>query len=58
MSTLTKTAPAFVEVAHRIIWATVATVDRRGRPRTRLVHPMWEWNGERLVGWVEASSRR
>jgi hypothetical protein len=52
VSSLADTAPAFVEVAHRIVWATLATVDRRGRPRSRLVHPMWEWDGERLVGWV------
>jgi hypothetical protein len=51
-SPLSKTAPAFVEIAHRIVWATLATVDRRGRPRSRLVHPVWEWDGERVVGWV------
>jgi pyridoxamine 5'-phosphate oxidase-like protein len=32
----------FVAVAHRIVWCTVATVDRRGRPRSRLMHPVWE----------------
>jgi general stress protein 26 len=26
----------------RIIWCTVATVDRRGRPRSRILHPIWE----------------
>jgi hypothetical protein len=35
-------APAFVETAHRIVWCTVATVDGRGRPRTRILHPIWE----------------
>ena len=52
MNDLNKVAPAFVEVAHKVVWATVATVDRRNRPRSRIVHPMWEWDGERLVGWV------
>lgn len=51
MNGLAETAEAFVEVAHRIVWATVATVDRRNRPRTRILHPYWEWDGERLVGW-------
>jgi general stress protein 26 len=50
--TLDETAPAFVAVAHRIVWATVATVDRSGAPRTRILHPIWEWDGERLVGWI------
>jgi hypothetical protein len=52
MNSLSKLASPFVEVAHRIVWATLATVDRAGRPRSRLVRPLWEWDGERLVGWV------
>src|SRR5690348_14176329 len=32
----------FVEIAHRIVWCTLATVDARGRPRSRVVHPVWE----------------
>jgi hypothetical protein len=43
---------AFVTVAHRIVWANLATVDRRGRPRSRLVHPVWERHGDALVGLV------
>ena len=45
-------APAFVAMAHRIVWATVATVDPSGRPRTRVLHPVWEWDGEHLTGWI------
>ena len=52
MDSLEVTAPAFVEMAHRIVWATVATVDERGRPRSRVLHPIWEWDGTSLVGWV------
>jgi general stress protein 26 len=52
MSPLEQTAPAFVEIAHRIVWATVATVDTAGRPRSRVLHPMWEWDGTTLTGWV------
>lgn len=52
MSELATTAPAFVEMAHRIVWATVATVDTKGRPRSRILHPIWEWDGESLVGWI------
>src|ERR1700716_2612350 len=42
----------FVRVAHRIVWCTLATVDRRGRPRSRVVHPYWERAGDSLTGWV------
>lgn len=46
-------AEEFVATAHRIVWCTLATVDRRGRPRSRLVHPIWERTDDgRLVGWV------
>ncbi|GAA3726794.1 pyridoxamine 5'-phosphate oxidase family protein [Salinactinospora qingdaonensis] len=46
------TAPAFAEMANRMVYATLTTVDRRGRPRARIVHTLWEWDGTSLVGWV------
>ncbi|MGF1470202.1 MAG: pyridoxamine 5'-phosphate oxidase family protein [Rubrobacteraceae bacterium] len=52
MNDLTETAPAFVEMAHRIVWCSAATVDTRGRPRSRILHPIWQWDGDQLVGWV------
>lgn len=55
MHELTRVAPAFIEMAHRIVWASVATVDRRGRPRSRVLHPIWQWDGERLIGWIATS---
>lgn len=45
-------APAFVEMAHQIVWCTAATVDTQGRPRSRVLHPIWQWDGEQLVGWI------
>jgi hypothetical protein len=43
----------FIEVAHRIVWATVATVDRHNRPRSRILHPIWTRSPEPgLVGWI------
>ena len=36
----------FITVAHRIVWCGVATVDRRGRPRSRILHPYWERTGD------------
>jgi hypothetical protein len=52
MNELSETAPAFVEMAHRLVWCTVATVDTRGRPRARRLPPLRQWDGARLVGWV------
>jgi hypothetical protein len=52
MQKLTEVAPAFVEMAHRIVWCSAATVDAKGRPRSRVLHPIWDWDGKRLTGWV------
>lgn len=52
---LTDVAPAFVEMAHRIVWCTAASVDVKGRPRSRVLHPLWEWDGKRLTGWIATS---
>jgi hypothetical protein len=49
---LERTAPAFVEMVHRIVWASVATVGADNRPRSRVLHPVWEWDGSTLTGWV------
>jgi hypothetical protein len=55
MNSLSEVAPAFVEMAHAIVWCSAATVDGKGRPRTRILHPMWQWDGEHLVGWIATS---
>jgi hypothetical protein len=55
MHDLTTVAPAFVSMAHRIVWASAATVDARGRPRSRILHPIWQWDGARLIGWIATS---
>ena len=52
MTDLKTIAPAFVEMAHRIVWASAGSVDKRGRPRTRVLHPLWQWDGTSLRGWI------
>jgi general stress protein 26 len=32
----------------RIVWCSVATVDAKGRPRQRILHPIWEGP----TGWI------
>ena len=43
---------SFTDIAHRIVWCTLATVDRHGRPRSRVVHPVWETTDDVVIGWV------
>ncbi|MFI6579906.1 pyridoxamine 5'-phosphate oxidase family protein [Embleya sp. NPDC050493] len=52
MTDLETAAPAFIAMAHSIVWASIATVDSAGRPRTRILHPYWVWEHGRLTGWV------
>ena len=35
-------AAEFDKRVRRIVWATVTTVDTQGRPRSRILHPMWD----------------
>lgn len=47
----------FVAIAHEIVWCTLATVDAAGRPRSRVVHPVWEERPDGgLVGWLTTRS--
>ncbi len=38
----------FNEITQRIVWCTVATVDTQGRPRSRMLHPVWDGS----TGWI------
>ena len=38
----------FVARVHSVIWCNMATTDRQGRPRSRIVHPVWEG----CTGWA------
>ena len=49
---LNEIAPVFIEMAHRMVWCTAATVDVSGAPRTRVLHPIWEWENGTLTGWI------
>jgi general stress protein 26 len=41
-------AREFAARTQRIVWCTVATVDEKGRPRTRILHPIWQGH----TGWI------
>jgi hypothetical protein len=43
---------AFLATVRRTVYCTMVTVDRRGRPRARVVLPVWEVAGGRPVGWL------
>ncbi len=48
VATFADIADEFLERVNRIVWCNVATIDPKGRPRSRILHPLWQ--GE--VGWI------
>ena len=40
--------PDFSARVRQIVWCNVATVDEKGRPRSRVLHPLWEG----ATGWI------
>lgn len=48
----TEMAEAFIDKVHTMVWCNMATVDRIERPRSRVLHPIWEVVDGRPVGWI------
>jgi hypothetical protein len=42
------------QIVEDVIWCTVSTVDTTQSPRSRLMHPVWCWEGDVPVGLVTA----
>lgn len=38
----------FIERVHKMVWCNVATIDSQQRPRSRILHPIWEGS----TGWI------
>ena len=48
VASFTEIEAEFIERVHRMVWCNVATVDRQGRPRSRILHTVWEGS----TGWT------
>lgn len=44
--------PVFMARIARIAWCSVATIDRKGLLRTRILHPIWEVVDGKPVGYI------
>ncbi len=54
VATFEELQPQFDAIVQKLVWSTVSTVDRRGRPRTRIMHPVWEGFTGWTVSWMTA----
>ena len=52
MTQFSELEPEFMRRVARIVWCTVATIDRAGNPRTRILHPIWEVGGGKPIGYI------
>ena len=48
VSTFSVIEAEFIERVHKIVWCNVATLDRRNRPRSRVLHTIWDGS----TGWI------
>jgi general stress protein 26 len=48
VSSFTEIEAEFLERVHGMVWCNVATVDRLNRPRSRVLHTIWEGS----TGWT------
>lgn len=48
VSSFTDIEAEFTERIHRMVWCNVATIDTLNRPRSRILHPLWEG----ATGWI------
>jgi general stress protein 26 len=46
-------AEAFAQRIRQAVWCNAATIDRQGRPRSRVIHPIWDGT----VGYVTSAVR-
>lgn len=37
---------------HQEVWCNVATLDTKNRPRSRVLHPIWEVVDDQVIGWI------
>jgi general stress protein 26 len=52
MPTFAEFQTDFLRLTQQAVWCSLTTLDRNDRPRSRIVHPIWEVTRDRPVGWL------
>ena len=53
ISSFSEIEAEFIERVHAMVWCSAATLDTKNRPRSRILHPVWEG----ATGWVTTRPR-
>ena len=44
----------FLERIQKAVYCSMATIDRKGRPRSRIIHPVWDGPIGWVISWPES----
>jgi hypothetical protein len=44
--------PDFLRLTSETVWCSLTTLDRANRPRSRIIHPIWDIGRDGPVGWL------
>ena len=44
----------FMERIQKAVYCSMATIDRKGRPRSRIIHPVWDGPIGWVISWPES----
>jgi general stress protein 26 len=54
VATFEEIATEFIERVGRAVYCNLATIDRKNRPRSRIVHPIWDGPVGWVISWPES----
>jgi len=50
--------PEFIARVQKAIYCSMATIDRKGRPRSRIMHPIWDGPIGWVISWPESHNAK
>jgi hypothetical protein len=54
VQTFAEIQPEFMKRIQKAVYCSMATIDRRGRPRSRMLHPIWDGPTGWVISWPES----
>jgi general stress protein 26 len=54
VSTFDEMQAEFISRIQKAVYCNMATVDRKGRPRSRIMHPIWDGRIGWVISWPES----
>jgi general stress protein 26 len=58
VATFAELQAEFMQRIQKAVYCSMATVDRQGRPRSRILHPVWDGSMGWVISWPESHKAR